>query len=257
VISECNSQIKARIEGNPNDYYEAVVAARNARRDLAALKLQRLIGHDYQGPVKSVAQAVFRQGPALQQGEKAITYGFPLRGLLATNGNLTVGYVSALRGLRDDVNYIQITTPVQAGNSGGPLLDGSGHLIGVVVAKLNVLKIMQATGDVPQNVNFAVELGVLKGFLEQNKVQTEEAQSTSELPLTDIARAVKLSTYVIECETKVVPRPAPSASAPAPNAPNHGGVSIPPAPQGLTAVSVAWLKLSDIRRPYSGSPEIF
>lgn len=95
VIRDCSSQIKARNEGNASYYYEAVVIASDARRDLAALKLQRPIGRDYQGPVKDVPRAILRQAPALQQGEKAITYGFPLRGLLATNGNLTVGYVSA------------------------------------------------------------------------------------------------------------------------------------------------------------------
>src|SRR6266536_2777563 len=90
---------------------------------------------------------------------------FPLIGQLATEGNLTVGNVSALHGLGDGPHYIQITTPVQPGNSGGPLLDSSGNVIGVVAAKLNALKVMRATGDIPQNVNFAVGLGTLKSFL--------------------------------------------------------------------------------------------
>jgi hypothetical protein len=202
VISECDSAIRARIEGSPEYYYVATVAARDASRDLAALKLQRRVGQGAQGPIRAIPRAIFRKGPAVQQGEKAITYGFPLRGLLATSGNLTLGYVSALSGLGDDRNYIQITTPVQQGNSGGPLYDGSGHVIGVVVAKLNALRVMLATGDVPQNVNFAVELSAVRRFLQQNRLQVAEEESINELPVPEIAQKSKLSTYAIECSTK-------------------------------------------------------
>jgi len=158
------------------------VIARDTARDLAALKLGRLVGPKAQGPTRSVARAIFRKWPAVQQGEKAITYGFPLRGLLATNGNLTSGYVSALSGLGDDRNYIQITTPVQQGNSGGPLYDGSGHVIGVVVAKLSALHVMLATDDVPQNVNFAVELSAVRQFLRQSTRHHLFASPNGSLP---------------------------------------------------------------------------
>ena len=62
--------------------------------------------------------------------------------------------MSALAGLSDDSRYLQISAPVQPGNSGGPLLDASGHLIGIVTAKLNAALIARFTGDIPQNVNF-------------------------------------------------------------------------------------------------------
>src|SRR5262245_32312677 len=102
VINECVSPIRARVEGSPQDHYVATVLARDRSRDLAALKLQRRVMQTAEEPVKLVPRAIFRKGPAVQQGEKAVTYGFPLQGLLARNGNLTSGYVSALSGLRDD-----------------------------------------------------------------------------------------------------------------------------------------------------------
>jgi S1-C subfamily serine protease len=72
---------------------------------------------------------------------RLVVFGFPLQGLLSSEGNVTTGILSATSGLQDDVRFVQITAPVQPGNSGGPLLDSSGHVIGVIVSTLDVLKV--------------------------------------------------------------------------------------------------------------------
>ncbi len=80
-----------------------------------------------------------------------VTYGFPLLGLLSSGPTLTTGTISALSGLRDNQTDFQISAPVQPGNSGGPLLDAQGNVIGIVVAKLNAARIAEITdGDIPQ-----------------------------------------------------------------------------------------------------------
>jgi S1-C subfamily serine protease len=89
-----------------------------------------------------------RAGPALRLGESVVAFGFPLVGALSREGNLTTGNVSALAGLRDDAGYLQITAPVQPGNSGGPLLDEGGNVIGVITAKLDAVAIAKRTGDI-------------------------------------------------------------------------------------------------------------
>src|SRR5712664_907015 len=211
VVGECSLPIKVRAEGIPDYYYEATVLADDPNRDLAALKIERRVGQGNQSPIREIPKAIFRRGPPLQQGETAITYGFPLSGLLTPNGNLTSGIVSALSGPRDDHKYVQVTTPVQQGNSGGPLYDSSGHIIGVVVAKLDALKVMLATGDVPQNVNFAISLDVVWQFIREHSLNVAEEDSSAEPPPTEIAKRAKLSTYSIECtphprsQTKVRP----------------------------------------------------
>ena len=83
-----------------------------------------------------------------------------MSGLLATSANLTVGNVSALTGLGDDSRYLQISAPVQPGNSGGPLLDASGHVAGIVTGKLDAVLAARFFGDIPQNVNFALKADV-------------------------------------------------------------------------------------------------
>ena len=146
----------------------ATVAANDPQRDLALLTVQ---GGDPGPPL------AFRSGPEVRRGEGVVTYGFPLAGLLSSGPTLTTGDVSALAGLRDNPRQFQISAPVQPGNSGGPLLDGSGNVVGVVVSKLNAQRVARSTGDIPQNVNFAVKGTEAVDFLRRNGVQPRLAHS--------------------------------------------------------------------------------
>jgi S1-C subfamily serine protease len=103
-------------------------------------------------------------------GEQVVAFGFPLTGLLSSSGNVTTGVVSAGSGLRDNPVNFQISAPVQPGNSGGPLFDQYGNVIGIVVSKLDAAKVSGLTGDIPQNVNFAIKVDGAIKFLQQNGV---------------------------------------------------------------------------------------
>ena len=123
--------------------------------------------------------AVFREGAPLRAGDAIVALGYPLSGLLATDANLSVGNVSALAGLRDNSRYLQISAPVQPGNSGGPLLDASGHLVGIVTAKLDAMRLARFTGDIPQNVNFALKSEVARTFLDSKRLRIRLRVRTS------------------------------------------------------------------------------
>ena len=125
--------------------------------------------------------------------------GFPLRGLLANQANVTVGIVSATAGLQDDDRFLQITAPVQPGNSGGPLFDRGGNVVGVIVAKLDALQVAELTGDIPQNVNFAIKADVARGFLATNGVDYETAPFAARLGAADIAEQGRTVTVAVEC----------------------------------------------------------
>ena len=84
------------------------------------------------------------------------TIGFPNIEIQGFSPKVTKGEISSENGESDDPRSWQISAPVQPGNSGGPLLDQSGNLIGVIEAKLG-LKAAKATGDLPQNVSYAVK----------------------------------------------------------------------------------------------------
>ena len=159
VVAECT---KVMVKTDDGQVHEAARTATDTTNDLAILKLDMEAGH---GP-KRVAP--LRLGTRLGEGVEA--FGFPHSDMLASAGNFTLGNVTALSGMGDDSRYLQISAPVQAGNSGGPLLDGTGNLVGVVSAKLDAVKVASASGDLPQNVNFAVKSAILASFLDANRV---------------------------------------------------------------------------------------
>jgi len=164
------------------------VQAADQRRDLALLSGPRDIG-----PVLA-----FREGSP-RRGDEVVTYGFPLTGLLGSGPTLTTGEVSGLTGLRDDPNTMIISAPVQSGNSGGPLLDRSGNVLGVIVAKLNALRVAERTGgDLPQNVNFAIHGRVAQEFLRANGVTPRTAPSSSTRPAAEVGEIAHPSTLLIK-----------------------------------------------------------
>src|SRR5262249_43419677 len=115
-----------------------------------------------------------------------------------------------------------------------------------------------ATGDVPQNVNFAVELSAVRQFLRQSNVQVAEEESTNELPPPEIAQKARLSTYLIECEAQDATVAAPAILAPPPVSPRRASVPKPSVAEQAVPVDLSKLKFSDIRRPYPTlSPQVF
>jgi S1-C subfamily serine protease len=88
---------------------------------------------------------------------------------------------------------------VQPGNSGGPLLDLSGNVVGIVSARINELAVAEATGTLPQNINFAIKSGIVLGFLEANHIDYETAQSTNKLDPADVGESATKSVVMLEC----------------------------------------------------------
>ena len=98
---------------------------------------------------------------------------------------------------------LQISAPVQPGNSGGPLIDTSGNIVGVVSEKLNALRFAKLTGDIPQNINFAIKTGALRDFLDNSVVPYRTAEAGAEQKTTDIAENARAFTMLISCPAKI------------------------------------------------------
>jgi serine protease Do len=133
-------------------------------------------------------------------GESVFIYGFPLAGLLSSSENFTVGTITSVAGLGDDSRIMQISAPVQPGNSGGPLLDKSGNVVGIIVSKLNALRLAQVTQDMAQNVNFAIKASIASNFLEVNNIQMRGGSNNEALEPTEIAERARQFTVQITCK---------------------------------------------------------
>jgi hypothetical protein len=179
-------EVAVRADG---EQLSATILAHDAQNDLALLK----VTHSF------VATAKFRDGATIRQGDAVVAVGYPLGPVLGTEASVTTGTVSALAGLRNDTRFLAFTAPVQQGNSGGPWLDASGHVAGIVTAKLNALGIAVNTGDIPQNVNFALKKTLIEDFLDANSVTYATAPPGKESSPADIGEAAKRYTLFVEC----------------------------------------------------------
>lgn len=143
--------------------------------------------------------AVFRDGPQARLGEMVMVVGYPLGGLLGSGPQVTTGNVSSLIGPGDDTRSLQFTAPTQSGNSGGPLLDSDGAVVGVVSSKLNVVRVHEMTGDIPQNVNFAIKAALARSFLEAAGVEYQSRVTRTARTAADIATEARNFVVKIEC----------------------------------------------------------
>jgi S1-C subfamily serine protease len=186
VVSEC-TEVRLRKRGV--DVGKAVVIATSRGDDLAALKSDK--------PQEAFLK--LRISVPIKAAEAILVFGYPLSSVLSSHGNTTLGNVTALTGLRDDSRYIQISASIQPGNSGGPVLDESGRLVGVVEGKLDALRVARATGDIPQNVNFAIRSTTLATFLELNQLAYQVANTSSSFSMTQLADLAESASVQLEC----------------------------------------------------------
>ena len=105
-------------------------------------------------------------------GSQVFTIGFPHPNLMGTSPKLTSGLINATNGLADDPRTLQVSVPVQSGNSGGPLLNMRGEVVGVITSKLSAQKMFEWTGDIPQNVNYAIKINQLSSLI--SELETDE-----------------------------------------------------------------------------------
>lgn len=103
---------------------------------------------------------------AMKLGESVFTIGFPNIELQGFAPKLTKGEISSLTGMQDDPREFQISAAVQPGNSGGPLVNQYGNVVGIVEARLADVSTLETTGALPQNVNYAMKSTVLDVLLE-------------------------------------------------------------------------------------------
>ena len=169
----------------------ARVVARDHQNDLALLETDRRL----------TALPIFRRD--VEVGEEVATYGFPLLDFLGKSGKFTVGTVNA-NNVKENTSLLQIQAPVQPGNSGGPLFDRTGNVVGIVVAGLDALELAMVTRDIPQLVNFAIKSDIALSFLSSNRVKASTTTGVStRRSWPEITSDARSFTALIECNAEL------------------------------------------------------
>ncbi len=152
VVEEAKSIVVITNKGR----FDAKVVAKDNNSDFAILKAQGTMF-----PSLNIATS-----SEVKTGDKVFTIGFPNIDVQGNEAKYTEGSISSLSGINNNFRHFQISVPVQSGNSGGPLMDSNGNVIGIIVSKLSDIQMLQYKGTIPQNVNYAVKSSFVLPYLE-------------------------------------------------------------------------------------------
>jgi len=186
VINNAKSINVRGINGDFNKTYKATVILADRNNDLAIIKID-----DYKfSNLKPIPYTINSEKSSV--GENIFVFGYPLRATMGDEIKLTNGIISSKTGFQDDVTSYQISAPVQPGNSGGPLFDEQGNLIGIINAK--------HIGA--ENASYAIKsvylLNLVNLLPNQPKLQTENSLTGKDL--TTQVEIIKEFVYIIEVE---------------------------------------------------------
>lgn len=167
----------------------AEIVFSDPRHDIAMLRVDRTLA----------AAARFRDPAEVHLGEDIMVLGFPLQGLLGAGPQATAGNISALCGIGNDTSVVQFSAPIASGNSGGPILDQSGLVVGIVHASLNVDRIREG-GSNAENINFGVKGALVRAFLGTVGIEPQLGGAGAARGRADIVREARSYIYRIKCE---------------------------------------------------------
>lgn len=152
--------IKDAMQASLNSEANKSIFEATDRKNLGLLKIRSLN--------ETLKPLIISGSDEYQMGQEVYTIGFPLSFILGDNARLNKGFISSTVGIKDNPDFVQISVEIQPGNSGGPLLNNKGEVIGIIEMTLNPMKVLAETGDsLPQNVNFAIKNNIIRKFLDR------------------------------------------------------------------------------------------
>lgn len=192
VVENCVSTVVRTTEGT---MLPAKILARDEAKDLALLST----------PLQPERPARLRTSFAgVQVRERVMLMGYPEEA--ARSGHYRVAYsnVRALTGLTGEDNWLQFEDSVQMGNSGGPLLDYAGNVVGVVTGKATLIRhnVLAARDEVVSKSDYAINLATLRQFLEQNRIRYESRDSLMKISPSQVEDYGREYIVNVLCEQK-------------------------------------------------------
>ncbi|MCE5285055.1 MAG: serine protease [Pelosinus sp.] len=178
VIADCET---ISIKYSNDLSASATIAAKDPVNDLALLKVAKA--------EPSIIPLSLADIQNCKESDPVYTLGYPLSDILGTNAKLGQGIINSLSGIKDDIRMFQISIPIQPGNSGGPLINAKGQVVGVVSGTLNPF----VSNTIPQNVNFAMKINYLNNLLAMlpNKIPPSVQKPANDLTPAQISILAK------------------------------------------------------------------
>lgn len=140
----------------------AIIRIKDKKNDLVILEIKDF---SYSVISNQPIPFSFADANSIKIGQEVFTLGFPLGDIMGTKSRLSTGRINSLFGIQDDPRLLQVSNPLQPGNSGGPLFNYKGELVGIVVSSLSSKYFYENVGIIPQNVNFAIKLSYLQNLV--------------------------------------------------------------------------------------------
>ncbi len=201
--------------------FEARAIAVDKSNDLALLKAEAGAGGRFK-PLPLGASSGVRRGASI------VTMGFPNITQQGIEPKVTDGIINSFSGANNDPRVFQISAPIQTGNSGGPLITMDGNVIGVVASKLDAQAIARQTGDIPQNVNYAIKSQYVLDMIDKVAAQIPALRDSLARPLSgEKNRVADVVPALEDAVALVLARPASTAAAASERAPEKNSESKP------------------------------
>lgn len=169
--------------------HAARIIATDKSNDLALLKIDAVTKPLY---------LQIEESPHL--GDSVTVAGYPNPEIQGHSLKLTKGILSGLKGLQDDIRHFQIDAAVQPGNSGGPLINNAGSVVGIVNARLNDAAVALATGAIPQNVNYAIKVDYLAALLKTVANLNDETGKVAPPKDVNLDSLLQNAVFIVESE---------------------------------------------------------
>jgi hypothetical protein len=206
---------------------ELNLVAHDETNDLAVLKTSEPAAHFY---------AVSRSNPQIL--DEIFVAGFPFGEAVSSSVKVTKGIVSALSGIRNNYSEMQIDAALQPGNSGGPIINADGIVVGVAVSTLALGQSLQRFGVVPQGTNFGVKASALNNLLEANSIQVARSKNV-DADRDNLKTNIMRATALLSCQREQVLLESSTRETPSQpdgktnNAPRSLHAAGPPLPAGF------------------------
>ena len=205
VVGNCK---KVTVGDNAKKQVTADIIETDRRNDLALLKLStlKMASVETQSLIKKLGVKIvplasdgLLRSKDVNRGEEIVVAGYPYGEIFGDEIKVNKGIVSGNKGLGGDTGQFQIDAAVQPGNSGGPIYDSNGNIVGVVVSQLNKMKFAKQSGSMPELMNFGIKASTVRQFLSASGLPTKWSKKSRRISTERIAKVAEKQTVMVMC----------------------------------------------------------